>query len=192
MSRPAAAQASVSELPAHDGVDRIERDWARERPDMDVSSIGIVTRVWRISRYLEQERVQRLAELGTDRVTLDVLAMLRRRGRPYRMTAGELTKAALITSGGISGRLDKLERAGLVTRSFHAKDRRRVDVELTDAGVELVDSVVAELMDHENALLSELSAGDHADLRRLLKTLLAHFEHPEHDGDAPQAPKKKK
>ncbi|WP_319446892.1 MULTISPECIES: MarR family winged helix-turn-helix transcriptional regulator [unclassified Mycobacterium] len=175
-----------------DGVDRIEQDWVRERPDMDVSSIGIVTRLWRISRYLEQERVQRLAELGTDRVTLDVLAMLRRRGRPYRMTAGELTKAALITSGGISGRLDKLERAGLVTRSFHTKDRRRVDVELTDAGVELVDSVVSELMDHESALLADLSDGDHADLRRLLKTLLAHFEHPDHDSDALQAPKKKK
>jgi DNA-binding MarR family transcriptional regulator len=186
--------ASASEVPdvdCDDGVDRIEQDWARERPDMDVSSIGIVTRLWRISRYLEQERVQRLAELGTDRVTLDVLAMLRRRGRPYRMTAGQLTKAALITSGGISGRLDKLERAGLVTRSFHAKDRRRVDVELTDAGVDLVDSVVSELMDHESALLADLSDGDHADLRRLLKTLLAHFEHPDHDGEVLQVPDQK-
>lgn len=185
----AAPSGALTEAP-EDGVDRIEQDWVRERPDMDVSSIGIVTRLWRISRYLEQERVQRLAELGTDRVTLDVLAMLRRRGRPYRMTAGQLTKAALITSGGISGRLDKLERAGLVTRSFHPKDRRRVDVELTDAGVELVDSVVSQLMDHESALLADLSDGEHADLRRLLKTLLAHFEHPDHDGDALQVPDK--
>lgn len=190
MSRPAAAQASVSELPPHDGVDRVEQDWARERPDMDISSIGIVTRIWRISRYLEQERVQRLAELGTDRVTLDVLAMLRRRGRPYRMTAGQLTKAALITSGGISGRLDKLERAGLVTRSFHKKDRRRVDVELTDSGVELVDSVVSDLMDHESALLAGLSDRDHADLQRLLKMLLAQFEHPDHDSEDLQKNKK--
>lgn len=186
-----AAKARAPGMAGDDGVDRIEHDWARERPDMDISSIGIVTRLWRVSRYLEQERAQRLAELGTDRVTLDVLAMLRRRGRPYRMTAGQLTKAALITSGGISGRLDKLERAGLVTRSFHMKDRRRVDVELTDAGVELVDSVVSELLDHESALLADLSDIDRADLRRLLKTLLSLFEHPDHDGDVLQAPGKK-
>ncbi|OPX05337.1 MarR family transcriptional regulator [Mycobacterium sp. AT1] len=188
----AASGTSGAAVTGDDGVDRVEQDWVRERPDMDVSSIGIVTRLWRISRYLEQERDQRLAELGTDRVTLDVLAMLRRRGRPYRMTAGQLTKAALITSGGISGRLDKLERAGFVTRSFHTKDRRRVDVELTDAGVELVDSVVSEVLDHESALLADLSDRDHADLRRLLKTLLARFEHPDHDNDAVVAPKKKK
>ena len=172
--------------PSQDAVDRIEQDWARERPDIDVSSIGIVTRIWRIARYVEQERNQRLTELGTDRVTLDVLAILRRRGRPYRMTAGQLGKAALITSGGISGRLEKLERVGFVTRSFHTNDRRRVDVELTDAGIELVDSMVSDLMDHETALLANMSDRDHADLRRLLRKLLAQFEHPDHDDEESQ------
>ena len=180
------ATASVTRLPGEDGVDRIEQSWVRERPDIDVSSVGIVSRIWRIARYLEQERNQRLVELGTDRVTLDVLAMLRRSGKPYRMTAGQLTKAALITSGGISNRLDKLERNGLVTRAFHAEDRRRVDVLLTPKGVELVDSVVSDLMDHESRLLAALTDKDHSDLRRLLKTLLSHFEHPDHDSEALQ------
>jgi len=187
MSRP---PTSVSRLPDEDGVDRIEKDWLRERPDIDASSVGIVTRIWRIARYLEQERNQRLAELGTDRITLDVLAMLRRSGKPYRMTAGQLTKAALITSGGISGRLDKLERNGLVVRSFNPDDRRQVDVQLTKAGVKLVDSVVSDLMDHESLLLAPLSDRDHADLKRLLKKLLSHFESPDHDDTAVPAAKK--
>jgi DNA-binding MarR family transcriptional regulator len=177
-------------MPPEDGVDHVEQAWLRERPDIDVSSIGIVTRIWRIGRYLQQERDQRLSELGTDRVTLDVLAMLRRSGRPYRMTAGDLTRASLLTSGGITQRLDKLERAGLVTRAFHPGDRRRVDVQLTYAGVALVDSVVADLMDYETALLTALSDSEHRDLRLLLRKLLAQFEHP--NGHARREIKSKK
>ncbi|MDF3320053.1 MarR family transcriptional regulator [Rhodococcus sp. C3V] len=167
-----------SDAIGEDGVDRIEKAWARERPDMDVSSVGIVTRIWRIARHLERERVERLTELGTDRVTLDVLAMLRRAGKPYRMTAGRLSEAALITPGGISNRLDKLERSGLIKRGFHPKDRRRVDVQLTKKGVQLVDEVVSEVMDYDTRLLEALNDGDQADLRRLLKLLLAQFEDP--------------
>jgi DNA-binding MarR family transcriptional regulator len=162
-----------------DGIDRIEQAWARERPDIDVSSVGIVSRIWRVGRHLERERKQRLAELGTDRVTLDVLAMLRRSGPPYRRTAGELTRASLITSGGVSQRLDKLERAGLVTRHIHAGDRRRIEVELTAVGMDLVDSVLADLMEHESRLLDELTDGEKDDLRRTLKRLLSRFEHPD-------------
>lgn len=162
-----------------DGVDRIERAWTRERPDIDVSSVGIVTRIWRIARYLERERIERLTELGTDRVTLDVLAMLRRSGKPYRMTAGRLSEGALITPGGISNRLDKLERSGLLKRSFHPKDRRRVDVQLTKKGVQLVDEVASDVLDHDSRILAHMSEGDQTELRRLLKILLAQFEDPD-------------
>ncbi|KJF19178.1 transcriptional regulator [Rhodococcus sp. ACPA4] len=174
------AEVSITDCDAvDDGVDRIEQAWARERPDIDVSSVGIVTRIWRIARYLERERIERLTELGTDRVTLDVLAMLRRSGKPYRMTAGRLSEGALITPGGISNRLDKLERSGLLKRSFHPKDRRRVDVQLTKKGVQLVDEVAADVMDHDSQLLARLGADDQAELRRLLKLLLTQFENPD-------------
>jgi DNA-binding MarR family transcriptional regulator len=159
-----------------DGVDAVEVAWRRERPDLDVSSVGIVTRIWRIGRHLERHRKERLESLGTDRVTLDVLATLRRSGPPYRRTAGELMRSALITSGGVSQRLEKLERAGLVVRHVHGEDRRRVDVELTPAGVELVDSVVASVLEHETKLLSRLSTQDQAQLRDLLRRLLGEFE----------------
>lgn len=162
-----------------DDVDRVESDWRRERPDIDVGSIGIVSRIWRVGRHLEQQRKAQLDEVGTDRGTLDVLAMLRRSGPPYRRTAGELTRNALITSGGVSQRLDKLERAGLVTRHVDTSDRRRVDVELTAAGVHLVDSVLADLMDHDSRVLSTaLTVPEQDRLRQLLRKLLLTLEPP--------------
>lgn len=165
-----------------DSIDRVEAAWRHERPDIDVSSVGIISRLWRVGRHLERERKDRLAELGTDRVTLDVLAMLRRSGPPYRRTAGELTHSSLITSGGVSQRLDKLEKAGLITRHIHPEDRRRIEVQLTPDGMNLVDGVLADLMAHENELLAVLSDHDRSELRRLLKILLAQFEHPDEDG----------
>lgn len=159
-----------------DRVDRIEAAWRRERPDINVSSVGIVTRIWRIGRHLERHRKQRLDLLGTDRVTLDVLATLRRSGPPYQRTAGELMHSALITSGGVSQRLEKLERAGLITRQVDTGDRRRVEVRLTPAGVELVDSVVADVMEHEMKLLDRLSADEQVTLVSLLRKLLGEFE----------------
>ena len=165
-----------------DAIDRVHEAWRRERPDIDVDSVLIVSRLWRVSRHLENERKVRLAELGTDRVTLDVLAMLRRSGPPYRRTAGELTHSSLITSGGVSQRLQKLENAGLIARHMHPDDRRRVDVQLTPAGVRLIDDVLAELMAHESDLLSVLGEHDQDELRRTLKLLLTRFEEPSDEG----------
>lgn len=164
-----------------DGIDRVENAWARERPDLDLSSIGIISRIWRLGRHLERERKDRLAALGTDRVTVDVLAMLRRSGKPYRRTAGELTHSSLITPGGVSQRLDKLEKAGLVTRHIHPDDRRRIDVQLTPDGMDLIDNVLADLLDYENQFIEVLSRTDQKELRRLLKLLLSQFEQPASD-----------
>lgn len=160
-----------------DDIDRVECDWRRERPDIDVRSIGIVSRIWRVGRHLEQQRAAQLAGFGSDRGTVDVLAMLRRAGPPYRRSAGDLTRSALITSGGVSQRLDKLEKAGLVTRHVDTADRRRVDVELTAAGVELIDSMLADLMDHDaRVLASALTVPEQDRLRQLLRKLLLAME----------------
>ena len=164
-----------------DGVDKVERDWQRERPDIDVSSLGIITRIWRIARILENQRREQLTEIGTDRGTMDVLAMLRRAGPPFRQSAGDLIRSALITPGGVSQRLDKLERAGLITRHVDTSDRRRVDVELTASGIELVDSVLTDLMDHDTKVLEEaLDEHEQEVLRRLLRKFLLSLEPPRH------------
>jgi DNA-binding MarR family transcriptional regulator len=161
---------------AADRVDRVEAGWRRERPDIDVSSVGIVTRIWRIGRHLDRHRKERLEAFGTDRAALDILAMLRRAGPPYRRTAGELQSSALITSGGMSQRLERLEDAGLVTRHMHRDDRRKVDVELTTTGMALVDELTGDLMANESKLIDILDDGEQAELRRLLKKLLSAFE----------------
>jgi DNA-binding MarR family transcriptional regulator len=159
-----------------DRVDRVEAGWRRERPDIDVSSVGIVTRIWRIGRHLDRQRKDRLEALGTDRVALDVLAMLRRAGPPYRRTAGELQQSALITSGGMSQRLERLEAAGLISRHMHPTDRRKVEVALTATGMALVDEVTGDLMANESKLLDVLDPAEQVQLRALLKKLLSNFE----------------
>ncbi|KRC46455.1 MULTISPECIES: MarR family winged helix-turn-helix transcriptional regulator [unclassified Nocardioides] len=160
-----------------DGVDAVEADWRRERPDIDVSSIGVVTRVWRVGRYLDRVRNDRLSDWDTDRATIDILAMLRRAGEPYRQSAGQLTKHSLITSGGVSQRLDKLERAGLISRHLDVNDRRRVDVQLTPEGMKLIDSVFHDVVHNENDLLGEIFDADETEqLRGLLRKFLLHFE----------------
>ena len=159
-----------------DRVDRVEAGWRRERPDIDVSSVGIVTRVWRIGRHLDRSRKERLEAFGVDRIALDILAMLRRAGPPYRRTAGELLQSALITSGGMSQRLERLETAGLVSRHMHPTDRRKVEVELTPTGMALVDEVTGAIMENESKLLGVLEPGEQQQLRALLKKLLSTFE----------------
>jgi DNA-binding MarR family transcriptional regulator len=159
-----------------DAIDRVESDWRRERPDIDVSSMGIVSRIWRIGRHLERQRKEQLAEFGSDRGTIDVLGMLRRSGPSYRRSAGELMRSSLITSGGVSQRLDKLENAGLITRDIDRGDRRRIDVQLTPAGVELVDSLLAGLMEHDTEITQALTLSEQRKLRVLLRKLLLSLE----------------
>lgn len=144
---------------------------------MDVSSIGIVARLWRVGRYLERDRNALLADWGADRAVVDILGMLRRSGFPYVRSAGDLTENALITSGGVSQRLEKLEKAGLVSRHVDTEDRRRVLVQLTDRGAELIDSVLADVVHKENdVLLTALTVEEMDTLRDLLRKLVIAFE----------------
>ena len=97
----------------HDAVDEISAAWQRERPDLDTSSIGIVTRIWRIGRLLDRHRDRTLAELGIDASTLDLLSTLRRAGPPYALTPTTIAARTLLTTGAVSQRVAKAEAAGL-------------------------------------------------------------------------------
>ena len=159
-----------------DAVDDIQEAWARQRPDLDLASIGVITRLGRLAGHLARARRAALAQLGTDAATLDALAALRRVGPPHRLRAGALQQASLLTSGAVSQRLDKLEAAGLVRRRPDRADGRVVTVELTARGRALVDRAVSGLMDQERELLAPLSAADRRTLVRLLRRWLLWFE----------------
>lgn len=160
----------MSEL---DDVDAIAAAWKRERPDLDVGSIGIITRVSRLATTLSRHREAVLADHGTDSSTLDLLSTLRRAGVPYELTPTELAERSLITSGGISQRLAKAEAQGLIARSPSPTDGRSTVVGLTAAGRDLVDRTVAEVLTSEAGLVDTLDKNQQDTLAGLLRDLLA-------------------
>ena len=168
-----------AELPASaekDRVDRVIDAWRRERPDIDVSSIAVLTRALLIGRHLQKARDRALRELGTDTPTLEVLATLRRAGAPYRLRTSEIEAATSVTAGAISQRLDRLEARGFVRRRRDDADKRVIHVSLTKQGRKLIDDVVAGLMAREERLLAPFDDRDRQTLERLLTRWLRWFE----------------
>jgi DNA-binding MarR family transcriptional regulator len=156
-----------------DGADRIAQAWKRERPGTPVSSIGVITRIWRLGRLLGDERRRTHARLGVDASTLDLLSTLRRAGPPYRLTPTAIAAQSMVSAGAVSQRLSRAERAGLVSRLPSGTDGRGVIVELTPAGHDVTERTVDELLRHEETLLSALTPEQRSDLADLLKILLA-------------------
>jgi len=154
-----------------DAVDAIVEAWGRERPDVDASPMGVVGRINRLSRVLDHELKQFFAGHGLEFWEFDVLATLRRSGAPYELSAGALLKSAMVTSGAITNRVDRMEAKGLLERVRDSADRRSVRVRLTDAGLELIDRLVPQHVANEERLLAALSPEDREALTALLRTL---------------------
>lgn len=154
-----------------DAVDLITEQWARERPDVDVSPMAIVGRINRIARILEQELRRFFAAHGLETWEFDVLATLRRSGAPAGLTAGALNRAAMVTSGAITNRIDRLAAKDLVRRVPSPNDRRSCLIQLTDDGRELVDRLLPLHVANEQRLLAELGADERTQLVELLRTL---------------------
>jgi DNA-binding MarR family transcriptional regulator len=162
--------------PADDDVDRIVVAWQRERPDLDVSPLHVLSRVSRLARRLDLDRAQAFARHSLEGWEFDVLSALRRAGDPYELSPGQLIRQTLVTSGTMTNRVDRLEHRGLVSRSPDPHDRRGVIVRLTPAGQRTVDAAMADLLERERQLLAELSAQDRDDLAAMLRRLLSPFE----------------
>jgi DNA-binding MarR family transcriptional regulator len=154
-----------------DGVDLILEQWRRERPELDPSPIGVVGRVSRLARELEQRLDPVYREQGLEAGWYDVLATLRRSGPPYRLRPTEFTGALMLTSSGTTKRLDRLEQAGLITRAPDPDDRRAILIALTDEGRELVDAATEAHLANERRLLSALSDAEQQRLADLLRKL---------------------
>ncbi|HWO52534.1 MAG TPA: MarR family transcriptional regulator [Ornithinibacter sp.] len=162
-------------MPADD-VDRIVSAWRRERPDLDVSPLEVLSRVSRLARRLDRARGAAFAEHGLDGWEFDVLSALRRAGTPYQLSPGQLVAETLVTSGTMTNRVDRLVTRGYVEREPDPTDRRGVIVRLTPTGMEVVDAALSDLLAHEHELLAELGAVERDDLAGLLRGLLRPFE----------------
>ncbi|WP_406322672.1 MarR family winged helix-turn-helix transcriptional regulator [Streptomyces sp. NBC_01637] len=154
-----------------DAVDLILEQWKRELPSLDASPMEVLGRLHR--SFLRYQGL--LSDLfdcfDLNMAAFDVLAALRRSGPPYRRTAGELADISLVTTGGITLRLDRLEKAGLVTRERDPGDRRVVYARLTDRGIEIADVVAVAHFANEERMLAELTGAERRQLGRLLGKL---------------------
>ncbi|MDM7855561.1 MarR family winged helix-turn-helix transcriptional regulator [Cellulomonas alba] len=159
-----------------DEVDRIVAAWLRERPDLDVSPLAVLSRVTRLARHLDLQRRSAFARHDLETWEFDVLSALRRAGAPYRLSPGALLTQTLVTSGTMTNRIDRLVEHGLVERLPSPDDRRGVLVQLTDAGRARVDAAFSDLLDVERGLLEGLPAAEREQLAALLRALVAPFD----------------
>jgi DNA-binding MarR family transcriptional regulator len=171
-----------------DYIDRILQQWSEQRPDLDVSPMGIIGRTSRLSRILERSIEQIFAAYDLGRGGFDVLAALRRSGPPYELSPTELYNSLLISSGAMTNRIDRLEEGGLVSRTPDPYDRRGILVGLTSRGKRLVDMVIQVHLENEQKLLAPLTPSEKHELARLLRKLLLHLD-DQYDLGSPVASK---
>lgn len=155
-----------------DHVDLFIEQWGRERPDLDVSALGIVSRVVMLEKRFEQSADQVLARFGLSLWQFDVLAALRRSGAPFKLSPTRLMGLVTLTSGAMTNRIDRLEKLGLVARESDPDDRRGVLITLTREGRTLVDEAVAARVDEARRSIASLSSDDAQTLASLLRKLL--------------------
>ncbi|MET8162834.1 MarR family winged helix-turn-helix transcriptional regulator [Streptomyces sp. NPDC057456] len=170
---------SSPQPPRKDPVDAIIEQWATVRPDLDTGAMEVFGRISRLSRAMGDRLEKAYAALGIGRGEFDVLATLRRSGEPYTLSPRELSATLMLTTGGMTGRLDKLERAALLRRSPDPHDRRGLQVTLTEKGLDLVDRAVgAGLAAQTEALTAALDTERADQLAGLLRELLSTTETP--------------
>ena len=155
-----------------DAVDAIIDQWAAVRPDLDTKAMEVFGRIYRLARAMG-DRVEKVyAPYGISRGEFDVLAALRRAGEPYTLSPRQLSSTLMLTTGGMTGRLDKLERAALLRRSPDPHDRRGLQVTLTDKGLTVIDEAVEAGLTTQTEALATLPEDRAAQLADLLRELL--------------------
>ena len=159
-----------------DHIDGILQQWRRERPDLDSSPIGLFGRLFRAADLADAALAEGLAAYELQSGWFDLLAALRRAGAPYALNPTQLMQATMLSSGGMTKRIDRLVDAGLVERAPDPADRRGVRVRLTRRGKRTIDGALGAHLANEERLLRSLTPADRTALERLLRTLLADLE----------------
>ncbi len=173
-------------------IDVMMERWAGERPDLNVSSLAVLARISRLARVVEKNAEVVLNRFGLSEVEFLLLAAIRMAPEQHP-SPRDLLDSLMVTSGGLTNRIDRLEAAGLVERTAHPTDRRGVRIELTGQGHELVDEVTTAYLKNQNQVLDDaLDPEDRETLARLLRKLLASLsgdEIPEPDAAPPEPPR---
>lgn len=170
-----------------DHVDRLRAQWAREMPDLDTEPMAILARARRLTLLVSAGIERTFAGFGLDRGEFDVISTLRRAGPPYRLTPTELYSTLMISSGGLTHRLARLEKAGLIVREKSASDGRSLEVVLSEAGIALAGAAFREDMAGEMKHLAHLTTQERETLAGLLRKLLAGVEREGNGGASRRA-----
>jgi DNA-binding MarR family transcriptional regulator len=155
-----------------DEIDRIVDEWRQERPDLDTSPTQVLQRITRLNLLQEASFAQVFGRHGLSWGEYLVLAALRRSGPPYQMNPTALYGSVILSSGGMTKRLDGLEAAGLIERRSDPADRRGRLVALTPKGKQTVDRAVLDHLANQERLLAALSSAERRKLGDLLRKLL--------------------
>lgn len=159
-----------------DHIDTILAQWRDERPDLDVAPIGHLGRLFRVVELADLELARRLADHDLQPGWFDILAALRRSGSPYELTPTQLMSSTLVSSGGLTKRLDRMAEVGLLSRRPDPIDRRGTRIRLTRKGRTAIDRALPDHIANEEIILSPLSAADRRRLDDLLRQLLSGLE----------------
>ncbi|MGF1746607.1 MarR family winged helix-turn-helix transcriptional regulator [Vibrio minamisatsumaniensis] len=159
-----------------DAIDRVVEQWAKEKPELETEPMAMMGRIMRIAKYMETQVAELHKKYDMKLGEFDVLATLRRSGKPYRLTPSELIGSMMLTSGAMTNRLDKLAAKGLISREHSKEDRRSVSVQLTQKGLILIDQMITEHVEMQKKLVKSLSASQKKNTNQLLKTWLSAFE----------------
>ncbi|MGW7247348.1 MarR family winged helix-turn-helix transcriptional regulator [Streptomyces decoyicus] len=154
-----------------DPVAAIVEQWNRERPDLDTTPMLVIGRLFRLTGTLDQRLRPPFGAAGLGSGDFDVLAALRRSAAPHALSAGELSRTVLVTTGAITKRVDRLEARGLVSRAVTEADSRGRLITLTAEGVKLTDELIAVHLDNQRRLLAGLSGEEQTQLAGLLERL---------------------
>lgn len=161
---------------ARDHADDLLDAWRRARPETDVEAMELVPCVLRLAHLYDREMQCLWAAHGLRPGWLDVLAALLRAGEPHRLSASALARSVLLSSGGLTTRIDRMVEAGLVRRRPDPDDRRGVLVELTAKGRRAAEGAIDGQREHVEPLLEALSPRERRDFVRLLRKQLAAIE----------------
>src|SRR3954471_18921500 len=143
-----------------DLMDGLLARWSAERPDLSIAELGVTGRLSRLGQHLADRDDAVFGRFGVARGEVGLLSALRVAGPAHRLSPTQLGRGLMLSSAGVTSRLDRLERRGLIARLPDPADRRGVLIELTDPGVAIVDRAVHANSESETRLLAGFSPED--------------------------------